>query len=64
MSEQSLYIISKVWDMCGPLRDDDVSYGDYTKQLPHLISLIIHGQYQVVLTSGRNHAVKKPERCI
>ena len=44
MSEQSLYIISKVWGVCGPLRDDDVSYGDYLKQLTYLIFLRIHGQ--------------------
>ena len=26
MSEQTSSIISKVWGMCGPLRDDGVSY--------------------------------------
>ena len=29
MPEQSTAIISKVWGMCGPLRDDGVSYDDY-----------------------------------
>lgn len=29
MSEQTSNIVSKVWGMCGPLRDDGVSYGDY-----------------------------------
>lgn len=29
MADQSLSIISKVWGMSGPLRDDCVSYGDY-----------------------------------
>ena len=28
MSDQSTSIISKVWGMCGPLRDDGVSYGE------------------------------------
>lgn len=27
MSEQTSAIISKVWGMCNPLRDDGVSYG-------------------------------------
>ena len=29
LSDQTSTIISKVWGMCGPLRDDGVSYGDY-----------------------------------
>ncbi len=29
MSEQTSSIISKVWGMCNPLRDDGLSYGDY-----------------------------------
>lgn len=29
MSEQTSSIISKVWGMYSPLRDDGVSYGDY-----------------------------------
>ena len=43
MSEQTTTIISKVWGMCGPLRDDGVSYGDYLEQLT----------YQSPLTSAR-----------
>ena len=39
MSENSTAIISKVWGMCGPLRDDGVSYGDYLEQLTYLIFL-------------------------
>ena len=35
MSEQTSSIISKVWGMCGPLRDDGVSYGDYLEQLTY-----------------------------
>ena len=37
MSEQTSSIISKVWGMCGPLRDDGVSYGYYLEQLIYLI---------------------------
>ena len=33
MAEQTSTIISKVWGMCNPLRDDGVSYGDYLEQL-------------------------------
>ena len=40
MSEQSTTIISKVWGMCAPLRDDGVSYGDYLEQLTYLIFLM------------------------
>ena len=36
MSEQSTAIISKVWGMCAPLRDDGVSYGDYLEQLTYM----------------------------
>ena len=39
MSDQSTTIISKVWSMCNPLRDDGVSYGDYLEQLTYLIFL-------------------------
>ena len=39
MSEQSTTIISKVWGMCNPLRDDGISYGDYLEQLTYLIFL-------------------------
>lgn len=29
MSENTSALISKVWALCNPLRDDGVSYGDY-----------------------------------
>ena len=45
MSEQSSSIISRVWGMCGPLRDDDVSYGDYLEQLTQLFSLKMTDKY-------------------
>ena len=32
-------IVSKVWSLCNPLRDDGVSYGDYLEQLTYLIFL-------------------------
>lgn len=34
MSEQSSNIISKVWGLCNPLRDDGVSYGIILSSLP------------------------------
>lgn len=37
--ENTSTIISKVWGMCNPLRDDGVSYGDYLEQLTYLIFL-------------------------
>lgn len=45
MSEQSATIISKVWGMCNPLRDDGVSYGDYLEQLTYLIFLKMSDEY-------------------
>lgn len=45
MSENSASIISKVWGMCGPLRDDGVSYGDYLEQLTYLIFLKMSDEY-------------------
>jgi type I restriction enzyme M protein len=45
MSEQTRTIISKVWGMCGPLRDDGVSYGDYLVQLTYLIFLKMSDEY-------------------
>ena len=45
MSEQTSSIISKVWGMCGPLRDDGVSYGDYLEQLTYLIFLKMSDEY-------------------
>ena len=44
MSEQTSAIVSKVWGMCNPLRDDGVSYGDYLEQLTYLIFLKMKGQ--------------------
>ena len=44
MSEQNT-IISKVWGMCNPLRDDGVSYGDYLEQLTYLIFLKMSDEY-------------------
>lgn len=45
MSENSSAIISKVWGMCAPLRDDGVSYGDYLEQLTYLIFLKMSDEY-------------------
>lgn len=45
MSEKSNAIISKVWGMCNPLRDDGVSYGDYLEQLTYLIFLKMSDEY-------------------
>ena len=45
MSEQTTTIISKVWGMCNPLRDDGVSYGDYLEQLTYLIFLKMSDEY-------------------
>lgn len=45
MSEQSSAIISKVWGMCSPLRDDGVGYGDYLEQLTYLIFLKMSDEY-------------------
>jgi len=45
MPEQTSTIISKVWGMCNPLRDDGVSYGDYLEQLTYLIFLKMSDEY-------------------
>lgn len=45
MTEQSSTIVSKVWGMCNPLRDDGVSYGDYLEQLTYLIFLKMSDEY-------------------
>ena len=45
MSDQTNTIISKVWGMCNPLRDDGVSYGDYLEQLTYLIFLKMSDEY-------------------
>lgn len=37
MPDQASTIISKVWGMCNPLRDNGVSYGDYLEQLTYLM---------------------------
>ena len=44
-NEQTTSIISKVWGLCGPLRDDGVSYGDYLEQLTYLIFLKMSDEY-------------------
>lgn len=45
MPEQSSSIVSKVWSMCNPLRDDGISYGDYLEQLTYLIFLKMSDEY-------------------
>ena len=45
MPEQTSSIISKVWGLCNPLRDDGVSYGDYLEQLTYLIFLKMSDEY-------------------
>ena len=40
-------IVSKVWGMCNPLRDDGVSYGDYLEQLTYLIFLKMSFEYSL-----------------
>lgn len=45
MSEHSSIIVTKVWGMCHPLRDDGVSYGDYLEQLTYLIFLKMSDEY-------------------
>ena len=45
MSDQTSNIISKVWGMCNPLRDDGISYGDYLEQLTYLIFLKMADEY-------------------
>lgn len=45
MYDNSATIISKVWGMCNPLRDDGVSYGDYLEQLTYLIFLKMSDEY-------------------
>lgn len=44
-AEKSSAIISKVWGMCNPLRDDGVGYGDYLEQLTYLIFLKMSEEY-------------------
>lgn len=45
MSKTTTSIISTVWGMCNPLRDDGVSYGDYLEQLTYLIFLKMSEEY-------------------
>ena len=45
MSENTSNIISKIWGMCGVLRDDGISYGDYLEQLTYLIFLKMSDEY-------------------
>ncbi len=45
MADNTVSIISKVWGMCNPLRDDGVSYGDYLEQLTYLIFLKMSDEY-------------------
>lgn len=44
-NENASAIVSKVWGMCAPLRDDGVSYGDYLEQLTYLIFLKMSDEY-------------------
>ena len=43
--ENTAAIVSKVWALCNPLRDDGVSYGDYLEQLTYLIFLKMSDEY-------------------
>lgn len=43
--ENTSEIVSKVWGLCNPLRDDGVSYGDYLEQLTYLIFLKMSDEY-------------------
>ncbi len=45
MNNSTSTIISKVWGMCNPLRDNGVSYGDYLEQLTYLIFLKMSDEY-------------------
>ncbi len=45
MPDQTSTIISKVWGMCTPLRNNSVSYGDCLEQLTHLIFLKMSDEY-------------------
>lgn len=36
MPESTSSLITKVWALCNPFRDDGVSYGDYLEQLTYL----------------------------
>ena len=45
MTNEVATIVSKVWGMCNPLRDNGVSYGDYLEQLTYLIFLKMADEY-------------------
>jgi type I restriction enzyme M protein len=45
MTNEVAAIVSKVWGMCNPLRDNGVSYGDYLEQLTYLIFLKMADEY-------------------
>ena len=45
MADNTNSIVSKVWSLCNPLRDDGVSYGDYLEQLTYLIFLKMSDEY-------------------
>lgn len=49
---QTSAIVSKVWGLCNPLRDDGVSYGDYLEQLTYLIFLKCQMNILVHLTNA------------
>lgn len=44
-NENISVIVSKVWGMCNPLRDDGVSHGDYLEQLTYLLFLKMADEY-------------------
>src|SRR5258708_13442332 len=39
MSNNTQYIVQKLWNYCNLLRDDGMSYGDYVEQLTYLLFL-------------------------
>jgi len=39
MANESSGIVQRLWNYCGVLRDDGVSYGDYVEQLTYLLFL-------------------------
>ena len=45
MPDTTPSIVSKVWGMCNPLRDDGVSYQDYMEQLTYMIFLKMSDEY-------------------
>ena len=45
MPDTTPSIVSKVWGMCNPLRDDGVSYQDYLEQLTYMIFLKMSYEY-------------------